>query len=76
MTTPGTYTYICTIQPRMMGTLIVQAAPSATTPGLPTTGGGGMATHSIGLPLISLFVVGLSLVLALAVIMARRRFAR
>jgi plastocyanin len=76
VTTPGTYTYICTIHPRMMGTLIVQAATAGTTPGLPSTGGGGMATHSIGLPLMSLFVVVLSLLIAAGTIMARRRFAR
>lgn len=76
VTTPGTYTYICTIHPNMKATLIVQAASAGTTPGLPSTGGGGMATHSIGLPLVSLLVVVLSVVLALAVITARRRFAR
>ena len=75
-TTPGTYTYICTIHPRMMGTLIVQAASTGTTPGLPSTGGGGMATHSIGLPMVSLFVAILSLVIATVAIAARRRFAR
>ncbi len=76
VTTPGTYTYICTIHPRMMGTLIVQAATTGTTPGLPSTGGGGMATRSIGLPVMGLSIVGLSLLLALGAIMARRRFAR
>ncbi len=76
VTTPGTYTYICTIHPRMMGTLIVQAATTGAAPGLPNTGGGGMAVHSIGLPTMGLSLVGLSLLLALGVIMARRRFAQ
>jgi plastocyanin len=76
VTTPGTYTYICTIHPNMKATLIVQAATTGTTPGLPSTGGGGMATHSIGLPTMALSIVGLSLLLALGVIVARRRFAR
>ena len=76
VTTPGTYTYICTIHPNMKATLIVQAATTGTTPGLPSTGGGGMATHSIGLPLVSLFVVALSLLIAAGTIGVRRRLAR
>lgn len=40
MTKPGTFTYTCTIHPRMKATIVVQAAG---TPGLPSTGGGGMA---------------------------------
>lgn len=76
VTTPGTYTYICTIHPNMKATLIVQAATTGTTPGLPSTGGGGMATRSIGLPVLGLSVVGLGLLLALGTILARRRFAR
>lgn len=76
VTTPGTYSYICTIHPNMKATLIVQAATTGTTPGLPSTGGGGMATRSIGLPVLGLSVVGLGLLLALGRILARRRFAR
>ena len=74
--TPGEYAYICTIHPRMMGTIIVQAATTGAAPGLPKTGGGGMATRSIGLPVMALSLVGLSLLLALGAIMARRRFVR
>jgi plastocyanin len=38
-TTPGTYTYICTIHAGQNGTITVQGAPGAA----PRTGGGGMA---------------------------------
>lgn len=58
VTKAGTFTYICTIHPRMKGTLIVQAAGA---PGMPSTGGGGMAT-STDLPWLA---VGLAALVAL-----------
>jgi plastocyanin len=75
-TTPGTFTYICTIHPYMVGTLIVQAASA---PGIPATGGGGMAGRSAGftlaLPLYLPAALGLLGLLAVAYTL-RRRHAR
>lgn len=69
MTKPGTFAYICTIHPRMKGTVIVQAAG---TPNLPSTGGGGMAAQA-DLPWL---VAGLAALVALlggGIILRRRR---
>lgn len=75
LTTPGEHAYICTIHPRMKGTLIVQAASTGgAAPGLPSTGGGGMAGRSTA-PLGLL--AGLGLLFALgAVVVVQRRWAR
>jgi plastocyanin len=63
-TTPGTYTYICTIHPvQMKATLIVQAAGAAPAPSMPRSGAGGMADSETpgGSPLVAL---GLALVVS------------
>ncbi|MGN6674876.1 MAG: cupredoxin domain-containing protein, partial [Thermomicrobiales bacterium] len=65
---------ICTIHPYMVGTLIVQAASA---PGIPATGGGGMAGRGAGftlaLPLYLPAALGLLGLLDVAYTLRRRR---
>jgi len=69
-TVPGTHTYICTIHPRMMATLIVQGAGGM--PNLPNTGAGGMAPRAAQ-PWLLLALFGLLACLALTATILRRR---
>lgn len=72
-TVPGTHTYTCTIHPRMVATLIVQAAGGA--PALPNTGGGGMAPRAAQ-PWLLLAAIGLLACGSVATRVLRRRYSR
>ena len=70
-TKAGTFTYICTIHPRMKASVVVQAAGA---PGLPSTGGGGMA-QQISLPWLAVALLGLLGCGSVAAKFQRRRSA-
>lgn len=67
----GTFTYICTIHPRMKGTIVVQGAGVTS---LPSTGGGGMA-RQFTLPWLAFALFGLLACGAVLAKLQRRRNA-